>query len=94
VAQPTETTRLPQLRDCWVWWDRLNPRIPRCAFDRGDSQPHAVRYQAASWGDAIAVFVQRHLGLTPERPTNRYPVVCDTDDPDRRAEVPGRETLE
>lgn len=87
------TAEAPELRDCWVWWDRLNPGIPRCAFDQTDAQPHAVLYRAATWGDAIAVFVQRERGLQPARPTNRYPVVCRPDDPALTAEVPGREPL-
>lgn len=78
----------PELRDCWVWWDRLNPKMPRCAFDRTDAQPHAVRYRAANWGDAVAVFVQHELGIEPPRPTNRYPVVRDADA--AAVTVPGR----
>ncbi len=93
MSDTTSTGGGPELRDCWVWWDRLNPGIPRCSFDPTDAQPGAVRYRAACWGDAIAVFVQRTRGITPPKPTNRYPVIADADDPQRRTEVPGRERL-
>ena len=78
------------LRECWVWWDRLNPGMPRCSFDETDAQPGARRYRAATWGDAIAVFVQRTRGLAPALPTNRYPVICDAGDPVTEVHVAGR----